>query len=51
MSAELFEANADRAAVYAAFREMLAAKYGVTDQVTCSMAYKGPGIQEKLRGG
>lgn len=47
---KLFEANADRAAVYAAFSEMLAAKYGVTDQVTCSMAYKGPGIQEKLQG-
>jgi hypothetical protein len=45
---KLFEANADRALVYAAFREMLAAKYGVTDQVSCSMAYRGPGVQEKL---
>jgi hypothetical protein len=47
---KLFEANADRAAVYAAFKKMLAAQYGVTDQVSCSMAYKGPGIQEKLQG-
>ncbi len=29
---------------------MLAAQYGVTDQVTCSMAYKAPGIQKKLQG-
>jgi hypothetical protein len=46
----VFEANSPRGEVYAAFKEMLAAKYGVTDQVTCSMAYKGTGIQEKLEG-
>lgn len=47
---ELFEAKAARDEVYAAFKTMLATRYGVTSQVACSVAYKGPGIQEKLRG-
>jgi hypothetical protein len=47
---ELFEAKAAREEVYAAFKGMLATRYGVTSQVSCSMAYKGPGIQEKLKG-
>jgi hypothetical protein len=47
---KLFEANGERGEVHVAFKKMLAAKYGVTDQVSCSMAYKGPGIREKLMG-
>ena len=46
----LFEANAERGKVYQAYQQMLAAKYGLTTQVSCSMAYKGPGIREKLEG-
>lgn len=47
---ELFEAKAARDEVYAAFKSMLATRYGVTSGVSCSVAYKGPGIQEKLKG-
>ncbi len=45
---ELFEADAARDEVYAAFKKMLAAKYNVTTAVSCSIANKGPGVAEKL---
>ena len=45
---ELFEADAARDEVYAAFKKMLAAKYDVTSGVSCSIANKGPGVAEKL---
>lgn len=46
---ERFEAKAVRDDVYAAFRKMLATQYGVTSTVSCSMAYNGPGVPEKLK--
>jgi hypothetical protein len=46
---ELFEARAARPDVSSAFKKVLAAKYGVASEVSCSMAYKGPGIAEKLK--
>ena len=45
---ELFEADAAREEVYAAFKKMLAAKYDITSGVSCSIANKGPGITEKI---
>lgn len=46
---ELFEANAARDEVSAAFKKLLAEKYSVTSAVSCSMAFKAPGIEEKLK--
>lgn len=46
---DIFEMKADPAEVQSAFQQTLAAKYGVKGQVSCSMAYRNPGILEKLR--
>jgi hypothetical protein len=48
-ASELFEANAARDEVSAAFKKMLAGKYQVTSGVSCSMAFNSPGIAEKLK--
>lgn len=47
---DIFELKANPAEVQSAFQQTLAAKYGIKPQVSCSMAYKGPGILEKLKG-
>lgn len=47
-ASELFEANAARDEVSAAFKKLLAEKYKVTSEVSCSMAFNSPGIAEKL---
>jgi hypothetical protein len=47
---DIFERKADPAEVQSAFQQMLAATYGLKDQVSCSMAYKStPGIFEKMK--
>jgi hypothetical protein len=46
---DIFELQADPAEVQNGFQQSLAAKYGVKGQVSCSMAYKGAGILEKLK--
>ncbi len=48
---KLFDANAGQGEVYAAYKAMLASKYGITSQVSCSAAYKTTlGVHEKLVG-
>jgi len=47
-ASELFEANAARDEVSAAFKKLLADKYQVTSSVSCGMAFDGPGVAEKL---
>ena len=47
-ASELFEANAARDEVSAAFKKLLADKYKVTSGVSCGMAFDGPGVAEKL---
>lgn len=48
-ASELFEATAARGEVSAAFKKVLAEKYNVKSEVSCSMAYISPGIAEKLK--
>ena len=44
----VFEGNFSRDDAGRAFARELSTKYGITQQVSCSMAYKGPGIADKL---
>lgn len=45
-----FDGRFDLAVVPNAFKKMIAAKYGADIQPSCSHAYRGPGILEKLKG-
>lgn len=45
-----FDGRFDLAEVPNAFKKMIAAKYGADVQPSCSHAYRGPGILEKIKG-
>ena len=45
---DVFEGNFSRNDAARAFERELSTKYGVTRNASCSMAYEGPGIAEKL---